>query len=146
MPHTFSPLLPFAPTSELTLKLKLSLLFTPQPHNSAFIGLGTLLLWFGWFGFNSGSTLALSGKFILLAEKVAVGTTLAASGGGIAAICMCFIKDGCVSTHSFYCLTTPAAFCLSSLSMNEVRGPGRTREKRPNDGKIKDRKEKKAEN
>uniref|UniRef100_A0A7S2YZZ1 Ammonium transporter n=1 Tax=Chloropicon laureae TaxID=464258 RepID=A0A7S2YZZ1_9CHLO len=64
------------------------------PHNSAFVGLGTLLLWFGWFGFNSGSTLALSAKFILLAEKVAVGTTLAASGGGIAAICMCFVKDG----------------------------------------------------
>ncbi|QDZ18871.1 ammonium transporter [Chloropicon primus] len=65
-----------------------------MPHNSAFVGLGTLLLWFGWFGFNSGSTLALSGGFILAAEKVAVGTTLAASGGGLAGICMCFVKDG----------------------------------------------------
>jgi len=64
------------------------------PHNSAFVGLGTLLLWFGWFGFNSGSTLALSDGFILAAEKVAVGTTLAASGGGLAGICMCFLKDG----------------------------------------------------
>jgi len=63
------------------------------PHNSAFIGLGTLLLWFGWYGFNPGSTLALSGGFVLLAEKVAVGTTLAASGGGIAAILMCFMKN-----------------------------------------------------
>ena len=64
------------------------------PHNSAFVGLGTLLLWFGWFGFNSGSTLMLSDGFILAAEKVAVGTTLAASGGGLAGICMCFVKDG----------------------------------------------------
>jgi len=66
------------------------------PHNSAFVGLGTLLLWFGFFGFNSGSTLMLSDNFILLAEKVAVGTTLAASGGGLSAICMCFLKDGYV--------------------------------------------------
>ena len=65
-----------------------------QPHNSAFIGLGTLLLWFGWYGFNPGSTLMLSDGYVLMAEKVAVGTTLAASGGAIAAICMCFVKDG----------------------------------------------------
>ena len=64
------------------------------PHNSAFVGLGTLLLWFGFFGFNSGSTLALSEGVILLAEKVAVGTTLAASGGGLCAILMCFLKEG----------------------------------------------------
>jgi Amt family ammonium transporter len=64
------------------------------PHNSAFVGLGTLLLWFGFFGFNSGSTLMLSEGVILLAEKVAVGTTLAASGGGLCSILMCFLKDG----------------------------------------------------
>merc|ERR1712176_814081 len=45
------------------------------------------------YGFNPGSTLALSGGFVLLAEKVAVGTTLAASGGGLAAILMCFMKE-----------------------------------------------------
>jgi Amt family ammonium transporter len=31
------------------------------PHNIAFVGLGTGLLWFGWFGFNGGSALAANG-------------------------------------------------------------------------------------
>ena len=62
-------------------------------HNSAFIGLGTLLLWFGWYGFNPGSTTALSGGNIFIAERVAVGTTLAAAGGGIGAMIMCLVAS-----------------------------------------------------
>lgn len=62
-----------------------------SPHNAAFIGLGTLLLWFGWYGFNPGSTLGLSGGMVLLAEKVAVGTTLAAAAGGLSAMLNSFV-------------------------------------------------------
>lgn len=54
-----------------------------RAHNVPFVVLGTLILWFGWFGFNCGSTLSMSGANIELAGKVAVNTMVAASSGGL---------------------------------------------------------------
>jgi Amt family ammonium transporter len=45
------------------------------PHNIAFVGLGTGLLWFGWFGFNAGSALSANG----IAAQAFVNTDIAAS-------------------------------------------------------------------
>jgi Amt family ammonium transporter len=45
------------------------------PHNVAFVGLGTGLLWFGWFGFNAGSALSANG----VAAHAFVNTDIAAS-------------------------------------------------------------------
>ena len=45
------------------------------PHNIPFVGLGTALLWFGWFGFNGGSALASTGG----AAYAAVNSEIAAS-------------------------------------------------------------------
>ncbi|MGA8297023.1 MAG: ammonium transporter, partial [Acidimicrobiales bacterium] len=45
------------------------------PHNVAFVGLGTGLLWFGWFGFNAGSALAANH----VAAQAFVNTDIAAS-------------------------------------------------------------------
>ncbi len=44
-------------------------------HNIAFVGLGTALLWFGWFGFNGGSALAANG----IAAQAFVNTDIAGS-------------------------------------------------------------------
>ena len=51
-------------------------------HSIVLVSLGTLLLFFGWFGFNGGSVLALDG---LMIGKVIVTTALAGAAGGAAA-------------------------------------------------------------
>lgn len=55
-----------------------------EPHNIPFCVLGTFALWFGWYGFNPGSTLALhDADTAYLAGLVAVNTTLAPCAAGL---------------------------------------------------------------
>ncbi len=60
-------------------------------HNLPLAALGVFILWFGWYGFNTGST--LSGTDISMAH-VAVTTTLAASTSGILAMLTVWIFSG----------------------------------------------------
>jgi len=53
-----------------------------QGSNLTFSVLGVILLWFGWFGFNAGSTLSVSEDIPL----IIVNTCLAAAFGGLSAI------------------------------------------------------------
>jgi Amt family ammonium transporter len=56
-------------------------------HNIALAALGVFLLWFGWFGFNPGSTLGVSTRETTeLAALVAMNTNLAAAAGAISAM------------------------------------------------------------
>jgi len=57
----------------------------PMPgHDMTIASLGTIILWFGWYGFNPGST--LSAMDTLGIARIATNTTLAAVSGGIAAM------------------------------------------------------------
>jgi ammonium transporter, Amt family len=62
-----------------------------QGHSMPLAALGVFILWFGWYGFNAGST--LSGTDLDIAY-VATTTTLAASAGAIAAMATSWIWFG----------------------------------------------------
>jgi ammonium transporter, Amt family len=58
-------------------------------HSMPLFGLGVLILWLGWFGFNPGSGLnALDGRF----PEIAMVTNLAAAAGVLAAVATMYVK------------------------------------------------------
>lgn len=59
-------------------------------HNITLAALGTLILWFGWFGFNAGSTTTASTDIAL----IAVTTNLSAAAGAIAAMFTAWLTIG----------------------------------------------------
>ena len=60
-------------------------------HNLTLSAVGAFMLWFGWFGFNPGSTLGAVGKWELIGS-VATNTFLASAAGGISTICYTFLR------------------------------------------------------
>lgn len=59
-------------------------------HNIPLAALGVFLLWFGWYGFNPGSTTTGDASIAL----IAVTTTLAAAAGAVAAMVATWLKFG----------------------------------------------------
>ena len=60
-------------------------------HNLPYVVIGTFILFFGWFGFNPGSTLAATDLRI---SVIAVNTFLAGVAGAIVALYWVFVKTG----------------------------------------------------
>jgi Amt family ammonium transporter len=60
----------------------------PMPgHSTPSVVLGTFILWFGWYGFNPGSTLGITpAGYGTVMARAAMCTTLAAGGGGLTCV------------------------------------------------------------
>jgi Amt family ammonium transporter len=62
----------------------------PAPHNLSLATLGTMILWFGWYGFNPGSTLGTANHGLI--GLITINTTLAGAAGGISAMLYVFFR------------------------------------------------------
>lgn len=60
-------------------------------HNITLSAAGAFILWFGWFGFNPGSTLAAVGNWDMIG-KVAMNTFLASAAGGVSTMIYTFFR------------------------------------------------------
>jgi ammonium transporter, Amt family len=58
-------------------------------HSMPLVGLGVIILWIGWFGFNGGSTFETAGSFF---GEVMLNTQLAAAAGVIGAALTIYLK------------------------------------------------------
>ena len=113
-----------------------------RPHNLPFVMLGTGLLWFGWFGFNVGSTLgatAYSGLVLintqvataaavlgwLLVEKLRDGhmTTLGAASGAVAGLVAITPACGFVNAYGAIAIGVLAgAVCALAVTLKHRLG------------------------
>jgi Amt family ammonium transporter len=95
----------------------------PIPGHSMALGLiGTFVLWFGWFGFNPGSTMALDAMAI---GEIAMTTNMAACAAALTATAACWILmgkpdlgmtlNGCLA--GLVAITAPCAFVSVGVSV-----------------------------
>ena len=61
-------------------------------HNMPLVSLGVFILWLGWFGFNSGSSLGFGDPELV--ARIATNTNIAAAGGAVAAMIVAWAKFG----------------------------------------------------
>ncbi|WP_406684087.1 ammonium transporter [Seonamhaeicola sp. MEBiC1930] len=62
-------------------------------HNLPLAAVGGFILWFGWFGFNPGSTLGAVGNWELIGS-IATNTFLASAAGGLSTLIYTYLKYG----------------------------------------------------
>jgi Amt family ammonium transporter len=61
-------------------------------HNLPLVTIGVFILWFGWYGFNAGSTLGMGEPDVV--GRIAMNTTLAPAAGAIAAMLTAWVLFG----------------------------------------------------
>jgi Amt family ammonium transporter len=84
-------------------------------HSMPLVGLGVIILWIGWFGFNGGSTFGTSASFF---GEVMLNTQLAAAAGVIGASIAVYLKGRAVDVGmagngaiaGLVAITAPAGF------------------------------------
>lgn len=98
-------------------------------HNLSLATIGTFVLWFGWFGFNPGSTMAADFSAI---AKIATTTNMAAAAGAFSSMItawillkkpdLTMILNGCIA--GLVAITAPCAFVSvpSSIVIGLVAG------------------------
>ncbi|MFD0990382.1 ammonium transporter [Mariniflexile jejuense] len=65
------------------------------PGHSILLGaLGVFILWLGWYGFNGGSQLAISGENVTAVSNVIITTNLAGAAGALAAMFYTWLRYG----------------------------------------------------
>ena len=63
-------------------------------HSMLFGALGVFILWLGWFGFNGGSQLAMSGDNANAVSRIIITTNLAAAAGALSSLFLTWFKYG----------------------------------------------------
>jgi len=101
-------------------------------HSIPLASRGVFILWFGWFGFNPGSTLGISGENTNAAALVAINTNMAAAAGALSAMITIWIfagkpdlgmtMNGCLA--GLVAVTAPCAFVqpAAALAIGAVGG------------------------
>ena len=67
-----------------------------------FVILGTLILWFGWYGFNCGSTLGLVEGNVAAAGTVALNTSISAGVAGFVVLALRALVEKCSESRATY--------------------------------------------
>lgn len=61
-------------------------------HNMPLVAMGVFILWFGWYGFNAGSTLGFGDPEMV--SRIALNTTLAPAVAALSAMCVAWLRFG----------------------------------------------------
>lgn len=102
-------------------------------HSVSLFTLGVFILWLGWFGFNPGSQLAITGGNSDVVGLVAVNTNIAAAAGSLTALITAWIMTGKPNAGAamngvlagLVAITAPCAYVtpLDSVIIGAIAGP-----------------------